>query len=43
MLLQRWMVILFLNDPHKAGVAADCGERGTISFWAEVWKHLDKN
>lgn len=37
------MVILFPDDPHKAGVAADCGERGTITFWAEIWKLLDRD
>lgn len=30
------MIILFPDDPHKSGVAADCGEGDTISFRTEV-------
>lgn len=42
MLLQRWVAIPFPDDPHKACVSSDCGEKDTVSFRTEVWRLLDQ-
>ena len=43
MATQRWVAIPFPDDPHKAGVSADCEGEDIMSFLAEGQRHLDQD